>query len=197
MKQLSQIAVFCGAAKGLRQEYSDGAKQLAQAFVARQTTLVYGGGKAGLYGELANYVLDAGGKVIGIIPQFLVDKERAHRGLTELHIVESMHARKDLIAKLVDGFIMLPGGVGTLEEFCEIFTWVQLGLQNKPCGILNIGNYFDTFLNFLDHMVAENFLSSAHRSMILVENSAEKLLNAMASFTGAPQARWVDATSTV
>lgn len=197
MNQLTHLAVFCGAAKGLRQEYSDGAKQLAQAFVARQTTLVYGGGKAGLYGELANYVLAAGGKVIGIIPQFLVDKERAHTGLTELHIVDSMHARKSLIAKSADGFIMLPGGVGTLEEFCEIFTWVQLGLQNKPCGILNTNHYFDPFLSFLDHMVTENFLSAAHRNMILVETSAEKLLDAMSSFTGAPQARWVEATSTV
>jgi uncharacterized protein (TIGR00730 family) len=176
MQKLKSIAVFCGSSMGNNSCYSDAAKKLAEIFVAEKSTLIYGGAKIGLMGVLADTILENGGKVIGVIPQLLADVEIAHTGLTELHIVHSMHERKTVIADMSDGFILFPGGAGSLDEFFEIYTWSQLGLHAKPCGILNINGYFDHLLKFLDHSRAEGFLKKSNRDVILIDSDAKKLL---------------------
>jgi uncharacterized protein (TIGR00730 family) len=139
--------------------------------------MVFGGGGTGLMGTLADTVLAAGGQAIGVIPEQLVDRELGHQHLTELHVVTSMHERKALMADLSDGFVALPGGAGTLEEFCEVWTWAQLGIHTKPCGLVNVAGYYSIFLAFLDEMVVEGFLKSEHRSLVLVEDEPESLLH--------------------
>lgn len=176
-KKINQLAIFCGAQQGTRIEYTEIAKQLIDLFVKEGIGLVYGGGNVGLMGVLADHMLKLNGKVIGVIPDFLVAKEQAQQNLTELHIVSSLHERKELMYQLSDGFILLPGGAGSLDEFFEIFTWRQLGLHNKPCGILNIINYYDLLIQFLNHAVSEQFLKSHNREIIMIENSPELLLS--------------------
>lgn len=178
---MKRVCVFCGANAGLREEYRSAARLLARALARRGLGLVYGGGNVGLMGTLADAMLLAGGEVIGVIPQRLVDKEVAHRGLTELRIVDTMHQRKAKMNELSDAFIALPGGYGTLEEFFEILTWSQLGIHRKPSGLLNVLGYYDSLLAMLDHAVAENFLLPANRKLVIAETDAELLLPRLAS----------------
>jgi hypothetical protein len=158
------------------------AAQLGRLLAARGIGVVYGGGHVGLMGAVADGALAAGGEVIGVIPRALFDKEIAHRGLTDLRVVGSMHERKALMADLADGFIAMPGGYGTLDEFCEVLTWSQLGIQQKPCAIFNVGGFFDNFLSQLDRAVADGFLSPLHREYVLMDSDAERLLTAMSVF---------------
>jgi uncharacterized protein (TIGR00730 family) len=164
---IKRVCVFCGSSPGARPAYAAAAVALAQCLVARGITVVYGGGNVGLMGILADTARAAGGQVIGVIPRGLVAKELAHTELDDLRVVESMHERKALMADLSDAFIAMPGGYGTFEEFCEILTWTQLGLQRKPCGILNIEGYYDHLLQMFDHAVAEQFVKPVHREMFI------------------------------
>lgn len=194
--QLNNICVYCGSRPGRLQDYADSARALASALVSRNIGLVYGGASVGIMGLLADAVLAAGGNVVGVIPEALLKKEIAHLDLTELHVTQSMHERKMLMADLSDGFIALPGGIGTLEEIFEVWTWAQLGLHSKPCGLLNTAGYYDRLADFLDHTVAEGFLQSQYRSMLCVEDSAEKLLNRLHQYAPPAVAKWVDSTQT-
>ncbi|PWA11239.1 TIGR00730 family Rossman fold protein [Pueribacillus theae] len=174
---MKHITVFCGSRVGASEAYKDGAILLGKELVKRDITLVYGGGSVGLMGVIANTVLKEGGNVIGVIPKFLEEREISHLSLTELLIVESMHERKAKMADLADGFIAMPGGPGTLEEFVEIFTWAQLGLHQKPLGLLNIDNFYDPFIAFFNHMAEQQFLLEKHRGIMLVDSSPAKLIN--------------------
>jgi uncharacterized protein (TIGR00730 family) len=160
--QLHSVCVFCGSSVGVRPEFAQAAEEMGRLLAERQIRVVYGGGNVGLMGALANAALAAGGQVIGVIPQMLVDRELAHTGLTELRIVLSMHERKALMAELSDAFIALPGGLGTFEELFEVLTWAQLGIHNKPCGCLNVLAYFDALLALLNQAIAEGFLHQRH-----------------------------------
>jgi uncharacterized protein (TIGR00730 family) len=159
--------------------------------VERGIALVYGGGNIGLMGVLADTVLERGGQVIGVIPESLMAKEVGHRGLTELRVVTSMHERKALMSDLSDGFIALPGGFGTLEEFSEVVTWSQLGLQSKPCGLLNVERYFDPLLELFDHALREGFLNVANRRLVLDDEDSEQLLEKMAAFESPSLEKWI------
>jgi uncharacterized protein (TIGR00730 family) len=193
---MKRVCVYCGSNVGRQRAYAQAAKDLAHAMVKRQIDLVYGGASVGVMGVLANAVLAAGGHVIGIVPQTLVDREVAHTGLSELRVVTSMHERKTLMAELSDGFIALPGGLGTLEELFEILTWAQLGLHQKPCGLLNSCDYYRSLIDFLDHAVAEQFLDKVYRAMLLVEEQPERLLERFEGYQAPAVARWVDRAST-
>ncbi len=179
---MKTLCVFCGSNPGARPEYRLAAQQLGQALVARQMGLVYGGGKVGLMGELARTVLEAGGQVTGVITQALVQMEVAYTQLADLRVVDSMHARKALMAELADGFVVLPGGLGTLEEMFEILTWAQLGLHGKPCGALNICHYFDPLLDFVEHAIAERFVKRAHGEMLQVAETPDTLLDKLEAY---------------
>jgi len=176
MKKLKSICVYCGSSLGRLDAYSTAACALAASLVVQNIRLVYGGAKVGIMGLLADTVLKLGGEAVGVIPAALVEKEVAHTGLTELHVTQSMQERKTLMAELSDGFIALPGGIGTLEELFEVWTWAQLGFHHKPCGLLNVEGYFDSLVRFLDHAVDEQYLKQPHRSMLIVENDSTKLL---------------------
>lgn len=189
---MKRICVFCGSNKGVRSAYITAAKALGQAFVKKNIGLVYGGGKVGLMGVIADEVLALGGEAIGIIPQSLVQREVAHQNLTKQHIVNTMHERKALMAELSDGFIAMPGGMGTFDEFCEILTWAQLGIHQKPCGILNVENYFTSLLTMFDHAVAEGFLRDLHRAMILAATEPDGLLDALAAYQPQQAEKWLD-----
>lgn len=173
---MRSICVFCGANPGGSEHYAAAARTTARALVRRGLTLVYGGGSVGLMGILADAAIEAGGEVIGVLPRHLHEKEVAHAGLAKLHIVKSMHERKALMADLSDGFIALPGGLGTLEELFEVLSWAQLGLHAKPCGLLNVAGYFDELDGFLDRAVSEKFLKPAHRALLLIDTDIERLL---------------------
>ncbi|AJS60546.1 LOG family protein [Paenibacillus sp. IHBB 10380] len=173
---MKKIAVFCGSSDGASPAYKEGAIHLGKELAKRGITLVYGGASVGIMGTLADAVLESGGQVIGVIPQMLEDREISHPNLTELIIVDSMHERKTKMVELADGFIALPGGPGTLEEFFEVFTWAQLGLHQKPCGILNINHYYDLLISFFDHMNEQQFLQDKYRSMALVDSNPADLL---------------------
>ncbi len=166
--------------------------RLGEELVRRRLRLVYGGGSIGLMTVIADTVLAAGGEVIGVIPQALVDREVAHRGLADLRIVGSMHERKALMADLADGFVALPGGIGTLEEFCEILTWAQLGLHQKPCGLLDVADYYRDLKRFLDHMVAERFLRPQHRHVLFVADQPGELLDRFEEYRPVPLPKWID-----
>lgn len=196
MQEFRSVCVFCGSNVGLRPEYTAAAEAVGRLLAERQTALVYGGGKVGLMGKLADAVLDAGGRVTGVIPQALVLKEVGHDGLTELKIVDSMHERKALMAELADGFIALPGGFGTLDEFCEILTWAQLGLHHKPCGLLNVKGYYDHFSRLLDHAVNEQFLRPLHRAMVISDEDPEALLCRMMEYEAPLTGKWIDRSET-
>ncbi len=191
---MKRVCVFAGSSIGSRDEYVDAARALGWELAARHIELVYGGGNVGLMGILANAVLEAGGYVIGVIPRTLVEKELAHRGLPDLRIVGSMHKRKALMAELSEGFVALPGGLGTLEELFEILTWAQLGMHEKPCGLLNVCGYFDNLMQFLDDCVAERFLEKPHRSMLIVEREPKGLLDRFEHYRAPVVERWIDRT---
>jgi uncharacterized protein (TIGR00730 family) len=174
-----RICVYCGSSTGIRRVYSDAATTLGCLLAAEGVELVYGGGCRGLMGCLADAVLGAGGKVIGVMPQALVDLEVAHRGLTELRIVRSMHERKSLMTELADAFLILPGAWGTLDELCEAVTWLQLGIHTKPCGLWNVDGYYDAFLAFLEHAVQEDFLKNEYRDLLAVARDIHQLLKTM------------------
>ncbi len=182
-RQMNRICVFCGTNPGSRPAYGAAARQLGQVLAAEGIELVYGGASVGIMGQLADSVQEHGGHVTGVIPQQLVEKEEAHTGIRNLIVVASMHQRKSQMADLSDGFIALPGGIGTLEGFFEILTWGQLGIHAKPSGILNVEGYFDGLTGFLDHAVREGFLTEAHRNAIIVESSPVPLLERMRAFT--------------
>ncbi len=179
---MRRICVYCGSSPGRRPEYAETARSLARALATRKIGLVYGGASIGIMGELANGVLAAGGEVIGVMPQALVDKEVSHKGLTELRVVNSMHERKAMMAELSDGFIALPGGLGTFEELFEVLTWSQLGFHSKPIALLNSARYFDHLLLFMDQAVDEGFVKKPHRDMLLVSEEADRLLDLMADY---------------
>jgi uncharacterized protein (TIGR00730 family) len=160
--------------------------------VRRGLGLVYGGARVGVMGALADAALEAGGRVVGVIPQALAHREVAHEGLTELIVTESMHARKTIMAQRADAFVALPGGIGTLEEIFEIWTWTQLGLHDKPCGLLDVEGYFDALVRFLDHAVAEQYLQPAHRAILAIDRDPDRLLDALEAFEPDVTAKWVD-----
>jgi uncharacterized protein (TIGR00730 family) len=172
----TSLCVFCGSSAGRRPAYRAAAEELGASLARRGIRLVYGGGKVGLMGAVADAALAAGGEVVGVIPQHLMDWEVGHLGLTELEIVGSMHERKARMADLSDAFVALPGGFGTLEEFCEVLTWSQLGLHPKPCGLLNVEGFYDPLLQLFEYGVAEGFILAAHRHLVLAEVSVERLL---------------------
>lgn len=188
---LRTVCVFCGSSMGVRPSYRRATEELGELIAGLGMELVYGGANAGLMGVLADACLEAGGKVTGVMPQLLVDKEIAHPGLSDLRIVRSMHERKALMADLAGAFIALPGGFGTFEEFCEIVTWTQLGLQRKPCGLLNIDGYYDPLLAMFDRSVGEGFVKPLHRGLVLSGTDARALLEALDKQT-IPQAdKWI------
>ena len=181
---------------GIREGYGHAAARLGHALVSRGLTLVYGGARVGLMGALADAVLEEGGRVIGVIPESLVAKEVAHIGLADLRVVASMHERKALMSDLADAFVALPGGFGTWEEFFEMLTWAQLGLHEKPCGLLNALGYFNPLLKFVDHSVGEGFVRGAHGSMICVDASPEALLDQLVSYNPPVVKKWLDREET-
>ena len=193
---MKRLCVYCGSSSGRLPDYAQVARQLARAMVNRNIDLVYGGASVGIMGEIANAVLEEGGDVIGIIPRGLFRKEVAHTGITELREVDSMHDRKSLMADLSDGFIALPGGLGTIEEIFEIITWSQLGMHRKPCGLLNVCHYYDKLIGFLDHAVSEQFIKEAHHSTILVDECPEALLEKFEVYVAPETVKWVDRKST-
>jgi uncharacterized protein (TIGR00730 family) len=170
------VCVYCGSSLGSGPVYLEAAQDLARTLVAREIRVVYGGASVGLMGALADATLEAGGEVVGVMPQQLVDREIAHRGLTELHVVQTMHQRKALMAELSDAFVALPGGIGTLEELIEIFTWEQLGIHSKPLGVINTAGYYDGLAGFLDHAVEQGFQQAAQRAKLVLAADAEDLL---------------------
>ena len=179
---LKSIAVFCGSSNGSTEVYIESAKKFGRELAKRNITLVYGGASVGVMGAVADAVLAEGGKVIGIMPGFLEEREISHTGLSELIVVHSMHERKAKMAELADGFVALPGGPGTLEEFFEIFTWAQLGLHQKPCGLLNINHYYDPLVELFHHMTKEKFLQEMYRSMAIVADEPKQLLEKFATY---------------
>lgn len=189
---LTRVCVFCGSSFGRREVYRETAQQVGRLLAERRIGLVYGGSNVGLMGAMTDACLAAGGDVIGVIPQNLVDREVAHRGLPDLRIVQTMHERKALMADLADGFLALPGGFGTLDELCEILTWAQLGIQRKPVGLLNIAGFFDALLALLDHSVEEGFLRPAHRELLISDDNETRLLDRMAQSTPPDLPKWVD-----
>jgi uncharacterized protein (TIGR00730 family) len=189
---MKRICVFCGSNDGARAEYRRAAVELAQTLAARQFGLVYGGASVGLMGVIADTMLECGGEVIGVIPRMLVQSEVAHRNLTELHEVNSMHERKALMAELSDGFATIPGGFGTLEEFTEVVSWRLLGIHQKPCGLLNTGGYFNGLLKFLDYAVAQGFIKPAHRATILVEREPGRLIARLQRTFAQRNGKWLE-----
>jgi len=189
---MKRICVFCGSSAGSRPEYRACAEELGAELVRRNVGLVYGGGNVGLMGAIADSVLKAGGEAIGVIPERLMAHEVGHKYLTKLHIVRSMHERKALMADLSDAFIALPGGFGTLEEFFEVLTWSQLGLHAKPCGIVNVQDYYTPLLAMLDHAVEERFLKAQNRALVLARETPTELLQALEEWRPVHVEKWLD-----
>jgi uncharacterized protein (TIGR00730 family) len=188
---MKRICVFCGSSQGSRPEYRSAAEEMARELVRRNIGLVYGGGKVGLMGIIADAVMRSGGEAVGVIPENLMAREVGHNGLTKLHVVRSMHERKALMADLSDAFVALPGGFGTLEEFCEVVTWSQLGLHAKPCGILNVLGYYSPLLAMFDHAVEERFLKPENRALVLARESAPELLQALEEWCPIHVEKWL------
>ncbi len=189
---MKRICVFCGSSPGARPEYTEAAKKLARSLADRNMGLVYGGAKVGVMGIIADTALDHGVVVTGVMPRFLVEKEVAHDGLSDLKIVETMHERKHLMAELSDAFIALPGGLGTFEEFFEVVTWAQLGIHGKPCGLLNVCGYYENLIRFLDGAVNERFVRRTHREMIFLHENPDLLLDEFESYEAPVVAKWMD-----
>jgi len=179
---MRSVCVFCGSSPGADPAYLEGARALGEAIAATNRVLVYGGAKLGLMGAIADTVLAAGGEVIGVLPQSLVDKEVAHRGLTQLHIVHSMHERKTMMAGFSDAFVAMPGGLGTLEELFEVWTWSQLGLHRKPIGMFGPRAFFSPLLTYLDHLVAQGFVRKEHREAVTLDEDPYALLERLEQF---------------
>jgi len=194
---VERICVFCGASPGARPAYRAATAELARLLVADEIRVVYGGGGVGLMGALADAVLAEGGEVTGIIPRALVDREIAHRDVADMRVVGSMHERKALMAELADAFIALPGGLGTLEELFEVYTWAQLGLHRKPCAMLNVDGYYDGIAGFLTHAVEERFVREEHREMLIVESEPEAVIERLRRFEpDAALPKWIDREET-
>jgi uncharacterized protein (TIGR00730 family) len=194
---MRRLCVFCGSSPGARPAYGEAADELGRLLVERGIQLVYGGGAVGLMGRLADAVLAAGGEPIGVLPRALVEREIGHPGLEDLRVVGSMHERKALMAELADGFVALPGGLGTLEELFEVYTWAQLGLHRKPCALLDVEGYYDGVASFLEHAVEERFLREDHRALLIVEREPRALLDRLAHFEpGAAVPKWIDREET-
>ena len=188
---MRRVCVFCGSSPGRDPRYAEAARLLARGLVARGIGLVFGGGSVGLMGILADHALDAGGKVTGVIPHGLAARELAHRGVADMRVVPTMHARKALMAELADAFVALPGGIGTFEELLEIATWGQLGIHRKPIGILNVAGYYDPLVALLDHAVAGGFVAAESRGLVIVDADPAALLDRMAAHEPAPGPAWV------
>jgi uncharacterized protein (TIGR00730 family) len=180
---IRRVCVYCGSGVGGQDGYAEAARALGRALVGRGIGLVFGGGRIGMMGVLAQTVLAGGGEAIGVIPKDLMDKGLGLTSVTSLRVVETMHARKALMAELADGFIAMPGGYGTAEEFFEALTWAQLGLHAKPCGLLNVHGYFDDLIRFVDHAVSEQFIDSGNRGLMLVDDSPDGLLDQLDAWT--------------
>jgi uncharacterized protein (TIGR00730 family) len=194
---MRRLCVFCGSSPGARPAYGEAAEELGRVLVAAGIGLVYGGGKVGLMGRLADAVLAEGGEAIGVLPEALVAKEIGHTGLSDLRVVGSMHERKGLMADLSDGFVALPGGLGTVEELFEVYTWAQLGLHRKPCALLDVEGYYEGVASFLEHAVEERFLREDHRAMLMVETEPRPLIERLRSFEpDAVAPKWIDRDET-
>jgi uncharacterized protein (TIGR00730 family) len=194
---VERICVFCGASPGARREYADATRGLARLLTAEGIGVVYGGGGVGLMGALADAVIAEGGELTGVIPRALVDREIAHRDVMDMRVVGSMHERKALMAELSDAFVALPGGIGTLEELFEVYTWAQLGLHQKPCALLNVEGYYDGIADFLAHAVAERFVREETRELLMVESDAATVVERLQTFE--PRAvvpKWIDREET-
>ncbi|MGZ3566428.1 MAG: LOG family protein [Gemmatimonadaceae bacterium] len=190
---MRRLAVFCGSNSGARPEYVQATRSLGKLLASRGVGIVYGGSNVGLMQALADSMLDELGDIIGVIPRMLVEREVANKALSDLRIVDSMHDRKALMAELADGFVALPGGIGTLEEFFEIWTWAQLGMHDKPCGLLNVAGYFNPLLEFLDRAVAEKFVREVHRRMVIVESDPATLLARFEAYEPPRVVKWINA----
>jgi uncharacterized protein (TIGR00730 family) len=194
---MRRICVFCGASSGARPEYAEATTEVARLLAADGIGVVYGGGGVGLMGVLADAVLAEDGEIIGVIPRALMDREIAHRGVTDMRVVGSMHERKALMAELADAFIALPGGIGTLEELFEVYTWAQLGLHGKPCALLNVEGYYDSIAGFLAVAVEERFLREGHREMLMFEREPRALIERLREFQpNSVQPKWIDREET-
>lgn len=193
---MKSICVFCGSRSGNHPAYTEAARSLGEMLARAGITLVYGGGHVGLMGVVADAVLASGGEAIGVIPRSLVEREISHNGLTDLHVVGSMHERKAMMSELSEGFIALPGGTGTMEEFFEVMTWAQLGEHGKPCGLLNVAGYYDPLLDFFDQMVKERFLSETNRSIVLVDTEPTALLGRFEEYKPPKTPKWIDKSET-
>jgi uncharacterized protein (TIGR00730 family) len=194
---VERICVFCGASPGARREYAESARTVARLLAAEGIGVVYGGGGVGLMGALADAVLAEGGRITGVIPRSLMDREIAHRDVSDMRVVGSMHERKALMVELSDAFLALPGGIGTLEELFEVYTWAQLGLHRKPCALLNVEGYYDGIADFLDHAVAERFLRRETRELLMVESGPAALIERLRAYeprTVVP--KWIDREET-
>lgn len=192
-KTFRSVCVYCGSSVGANRAYAEAARAVGQYFAQRGITLVYGGGSIGLMGVLADAALGAGGKVVGVIPQGLRTRELAHDGVTELITVESMHARKQTMVDRSDAFIALPGGVGTLDELFETYTWLQLGIHDKPVGILNTAGYYLPLIELIHKMAAERFLKQEHSDWLLIDDDIERLVDRLQSFSAPAKGKWVQA----
>lgn len=190
---MRRICVFCGSSSGLRPEYKAAAEQVGRYLAMHRIGVVFGGGKVGLMGAMADAALAAGGEVTGVIPRHLMAREIGHNGLTKMHVVGSMHERKAMMADLSDGFVALPGGFGTFEEFCEVLTWSQLGLHKKPCGLLNVNQYYSPLLEMFDGAVAEGFLRAENRRIVLSHNEIADLVEMMEAWVPVSVEKWLDA----
>ncbi|MCU6433047.1 TIGR00730 family Rossman fold protein [Undibacterium sp. Jales W-56] len=189
---MNSLCVYCGSSIGFSDAYADGARKLASAMAARRIAMVYGGGNVGLMGVIADEVLRLGGHVTGVIPKALMDKEVGHTGLSKLYIVNNMHERKALMAELSDGFIAMPGGIGTLEELFEMFTWSQLGFHEKPLGLLNINGFYDSLLQFLQHTVNARFLKQEHLALLHNASDPVNLLDALQQARPPHLPKWIN-----
>ncbi len=192
---MKSLCVFCGSSPGANIAYANAARSFGELLAANNITLIFGGGKVGLMGQLADAVLNNGGKAIGVIPNRLAIKEVAHASLTDLHVVENMHTRKALMYELSDAFVALPGGTGTLDELFEVFTWTQLGFLAKPLGLLNVNNYFDHLTSFLSHTVEQRFVKPEHLDMLLVDSNQESLLSRLNKYIPFQSSKWIDTTA--
>ena len=188
---MRRVCVFCGSSPGRDPRYAEAAGALARGLAARGIGVVFGGGSIGLMGVLADRALAAGVEVTGVIPHGLAARELAHRGVADMRVVPTMHARKALMAELADGFVALPGGIGTFEELLEIATWGQLGIHRKPIGVLNVAGYYDPLVALLDHAVAEGFVTAQNRRLVTVDSSPERLLDRMAAHEAPPAPSWI------
>ncbi|CCO22610.1 TIGR00730 family Rossman fold protein [Maridesulfovibrio hydrothermalis] len=189
---MKSICVFLGANPGNDPKYAQAARNMGTTLAKRNITTVYGGSKTGLMGILAESALEAGGKVIGVIPESLYKIEIAHNDLTELHVSDSMHERKALMAEISDGFIAMPGGIGTMDEIFEIFTWAQLGFHSKPCGLLNVDGYYDKLLSFLDSVVEQGFLKAMHKDKLVTATTPDLIIDAFADYEPPTGSKWVE-----